>query len=705
MKDQNLVRHLAACETMGGATCICSDKTGTLTQNRMTVTKLWMAGSLYEEIPTSKSGLADRVLNYLNEGIAVNSSAYIEKREEGLPVFVGAKTECALLVLSDKLGSSYEDIRKDAQIVRAYPFSSKKKRMSTLIKSDSGYRLYTKGASEVVLDLCTEVLDADGDAVRLDDEEKAKLMRTIEDWAGQGLRTLSLTVAIHGDDLELPSESEKECHLEQKLILVAIVGIEDPLRDEVPGSVETCKRAGIKVRMLTGDNILTASSIGRKCGILTDGIAIEGPKFRKMTMRELDQILPKLQIIARCSPEDKLKLVNRLKDLGEVVAVTGDGTNDSPALKAANVGFAMGISGTEVAKDASDIILLDDNFSSIEKAVLWGRNVYDAIRKFIQFQLTVNIVAVTIAFIGAVTGGESPLSAVQMLWVNLIMDTMAALALATEPPTPSLLDRPPHGRHAPLITFRMWRTLVSQALLQLFFLFFILYGGYLIDATGINDNENEYKFWYDAGLVTKGGSLPAGRPPYSEQENAFVDTLIVPHVLTSTIIFNTFVFCQIFNEFNARRLENEWNLFAGVWKNYFFCVIWVITIAVQIVIVEVGGPVTQTTSLNASQWGFCIITSLISIPFAILVRFIPMPSDKYLERKFKPKDEVELSSLEVTEESQAELRLNMETGDEESEETRPRTASQNWRIAQGVMTKVGVIAAFRKPIDYRTSLH
>jgi len=331
---------------------------------------------------------------------------------------------------------------------------------------------------------------------------------------------------------------------------------------------------------------------------------------------------------------------------------------------------------------------------------MWGRNVYDAIRKFIQFQLTVNIVAVTVAFVGAVTGGESPLSAVQMLWVNLIMDTMAALALATEPPTPELLDRPPHGRHAPLITFRMWRTLLSQAAFQLFVLFFLLYGGGLIDATGIRDNENEYKFWQDAGLVTAGGGKPAGRPDYTPEEQELVDRLVVPHILTSTIIFNTFVFCQIFNEFNARRLNDEWNLFKGVHKNYFFMVIWVVTIAVQIIIVEVGGPVTQTTSLNADQWGFCIITALVSVPFAIAMRFVPVPNDKWLERKFKPKDEVELSDLEV-EESKAELTLNMENGEDDNLR-RPRTASQNWKIAQGVVTKVGVISAFRKPIDYRT---
>lgn len=208
------------------------------------------------------------------------------------------------------------------------------------------------------------------------------------------------------------------------------------------------------MRMLTGDNILTAKSISKQCGILDadDQIAIEGPEFRKYSDEKIDEIIPRLRVIARSSPEDKLRLVKRLRELGEVVAVTGDGTNDSPSLKEADVGFAMGIMGTEVAKEASDIILLDDNFNSIVKAILWGRNVFDSIKKFVQFQLTVNLVAVIISFIGAVTGGESPLKAVQLLWVNLIMDTLAALALATEAPTPELLDRPPHGRKASLIT-------------------------------------------------------------------------------------------------------------------------------------------------------------------------------------------------------------------------------------------------------------
>eukprot|EP01119_Soliformovum_irregulare_P015406 TRINITY_DN4331_c0_g2_i2.p1 TRINITY_DN4331_c0_g2~~TRINITY_DN4331_c0_g2_i2.p1 ORF type:complete len:354 (-),score=133.06 TRINITY_DN4331_c0_g2_i2:60-1121(-) len=312
---------------------------------------------------------------------------------------------------------------------------------------------------------------------------------------------------------------------------------------------------------------------------------MEGPQFRQLSKKEMDAVIPRLQVLARCSPEDKLILVKRLKAMGEVVAVTGDGTNDAPQLKEADVGFAMGISGTEVAKGASDIILLDDNFSSIEKAVMWGRNVFDSIRKFVQFQLTVNLVAVCVAFIGAVSIGDSPLKAVQLLWVNLIMDTMAALALATEKPTRALMERAPYGRSSPLITRKMWRMIVGQMTFQLGVLLFTLYGIELIPHLDIRNDQEALK---------------------------------------TTLIFNTFVFCQVFNEFNARKLEDEKNMFSGIHRNYIFLGVIFITVTVQSLIVQFGGEWTETVPLNAYQWMFSVGVGALSLPLGFLLRFVPI---------------------------------------------------------------------------------
>eukprot|EP01120_Amphizonella_sp_Union-15-10_P014954 TRINITY_DN7486_c0_g7_i1.p1 TRINITY_DN7486_c0_g7~~TRINITY_DN7486_c0_g7_i1.p1 ORF type:complete len:1045 (-),score=272.60 TRINITY_DN7486_c0_g7_i1:55-3144(-) len=649
MADQNLVRHLVACETMGGATQICSDKTGTLTQNKMTVVKAWICGQQfdYEHDPVSPDAFNPRVFHLLTEGVCINSSARYNRGGSGPDGFVGNKTECALLIYADKLGKHYDEVHNAVRILNVLPFNSKKKRMSTLIANDNGgARLYVKGASEVILERSIKYLSQDGDERDLEDDMRNKLNDVIVSLASDGYRTLSLSykdfdsepkvsrrgstqlgkrtsvqldnkdetnltkrksrrssyiltsqdelgkrrssVKVEKQVVALPPEEED---MDTDLTLIGIVGIEDPIRKEVPGAVEACKAAGITVRMLTGDNILTAKTIAKRCGILDEesgGIAIEGPKFREIldNKSKLDRMLPKIQVMARCSPDDKLQLVKRLREKGEVVAVTGDGTNDAPQLMEADVGFAMGIAGTDVAKDASDIILLDDNFNSIVKAVMWGRNVFDSIRKFVQFQLTINVAAVLIAFIGALTKGESPLKAIQLLWVNLIMDTMAALALATEPPTSDLLQRPPYGRHTNLITKRMWRFILGHATYQLAVLFTLLYAG---------------RNWEFLQIKT--------------------DT---QH---QTLIFNAFVFCQVFNEFNARKLGDELNMFKNIGLNFIFISVIVITVVVQALIVQFGGLATQTVPLNWQQWLFSILLGFIELPYGMLLRFIPVRED------------------------------------------------------------------------------
>jgi len=579
LKDQNLVRHLESCETMGGATTICSDKTGTLTKNQMTVTKGWVAGKFYDNVNNVKSSISSDAAQSLGVGMAVNSTAYEGKDDKGKVVFIGSKTEVALLNFGKDLGVQYKKVRDELGIEQLYPFSSARKRMSTLVKSKDGYRLYSKGASEIVLSLAESVFVGDK-AVPVDAALTEELSGVIHKMAADGLRTIGLGYR----DFAEPQDWSKEDAIENKLTLVAIVGIRDPPRDEVPDAVRKCISAGIVVRMVTGDNIETAKKIAEECGIYTGppGIAIEGPVFRAMKEEERDKIIPHIQVMARSSPVDKYTLVTRLKAFNHVVAVTGDGTNDAPALSAAHVGFAMGIAGTEVAKEASDIILMDDNFSSIVKAVSWGRNVYDSIRKFLQFQLTVNVVAVLLAFIGAVTNehGESPLKPVQLLWVNLIMDTMAALALATEAPTPALLERKPYGKNDPLITRTMWKMIFGQAFFQLVVNLVILHYGHVLFG------------------VAKDGDV---------------------HL---TILFNVFVLCQVFNEFNARRINDEMNIFSGVFTNTIFIGVLFFTIGMQFIIVEFGGEFTSTHSLTTEQWGYCFGIAALGLPLGYVLRLI-----------------------------------------------------------------------------------
>ena len=329
-----------------------------------------------------------------------------------------------------------------------------------------------------------------------------------------------------------------------ELTLIAITGIEDPLRPGVREAVADCHKAGVTVKMCTGDNVLTARSIALQCGIFTPGgIIMEGPVFRQLTHREMMEVVPRLQVLARSSPEDKKILVEKLKSLGEIVGVTGDGTNDGPALKTANVGFSMGIAGTEVAKEASDIILMDDNFASIVKAIMWGRCVNDAVRKFLQFQISVNITAVIVTFVSSVASSEeeSVLSAVQLLWINIIMDTFAALALATDPASPALLNRKPENKNAPLFSVDMYKQIVGQSLYQVTFTLVLHFAGNSI--FGYRPDPNN-----EAVMMNNTSRL-------------------------NTLVFNSFVFANICNSINCRRIDKKLNVFEGILRNYYFMAI------------------------------------------------------------------------------------------------------------------------------------
>lgn len=433
--DNNLVRHLDACETMGNATTICSDKTGTLTTNRMTPVQCWVSDNYFESIPkAADAGLSESLLNWIYQSISINSSytSMIELPSivGELPKQIGNKTECGLLDFVTKMGGSYEQIRAEyptKNFAKIYTFNSSRKMMSTIIeKKDSkgSYVLFSKGASEMVLSKCSYFLDSNGEPVDMPQDKIDSIIKdVVERMASDGLRTICVAYREfrpasdqsefkpyidYYEDAEMPNW-EDESNVISKMTCLALIGIEDPVREEVPTAIRTCQESGIVVRMVTGDNINTARSIAIKCGILTPNsqfLVLDSKEFNQrirdkhgvVQQELLDEVYPRLRVLARSSPEDKYTLVNgivesKVRADGEVVAVTGDGTNDGPALKRADVGFAMGIQGTDVAKEASDIILTDDNFSSIVKAVMWGRNVYDAIAKFLQFQLTVNFTA------------------------------------------------------------------------------------------------------------------------------------------------------------------------------------------------------------------------------------------------------------------------------------------------------------------------
>ncbi|KAG4947802.1 hypothetical protein JHK86_041041 [Glycine max] len=550
------VRRLSACETMGSATTICSDKTGTLTLNQMTVVEACV-GRKKLNPPDDLTKLHPEVLSLINEGIAQNTTGNVFVPKDGGEVEVsGSPTEKAILSWAVKLGMNFDLIRSNSTILHVFPFNSEKKRGGLALKlPDSAVHIHWKGAAEIVLGTCTQYLDSDGHLKSIEEEK-------------------------------------------------------DPCRPGVKDAVKICTEAGVKVRMVTGDNLQTAKAIAFECGILMsndDAVEpniIEGKTFRELSEKEREQVAKKITVMGRSSPTDKLLLVQALRTGGEVVAVTGDGTNDAPALHEADIGLSMGIQGTEVAKESSDIIILDDNFASVVKVVRWGRSVYANIQKFIQFQLTVNVAALVINVVAAISSGDVPLNAVQLLWVNVIMDTLGALALATEPPTDNLMHRSPVGRREPLITNVMWRNLGVQALYQVTVLLVLNFGG---ESILRNDQDS------------------------------------VAHTIQvkNTLIFNAFVFCQIFNEFNARKPE-EMNVFRGVTKNGLFMGIVGMTFVLQIIIIEFLGKFTTTVKLDWKLWLASLCIGLLSWPLAIIGKFIPVPKtplSRYFRRFSKSKSQ------------------------------------------------------------------
>ena len=603
MADQNLVRRLEACETMGSATQLNADKTGTLTQNRMAVTDAYLGGTQYDSVPPKD--ISDEFAALLAESVCVNSDANLAHNENGTIDHIGSKTECALLQMVEDLRTAgkgnlpastnfaYVAGREKHEVAQRYHFTSARKRMSTAVPMNGGVRLHVKGASEIVVKLCTKMMQTDGSVTDFSADDLAAAEKAITAMASTGLRTLCIAYV----DLDTAPGALGEEPPEANLTLLGVAGIKDPIRPETAEAVRLLRQAGVVVRMVTGDNKLTAEAIAREAGILEDGddgLILEGPVFRKMSQSEKEAVAVKIRVLARSSPADKLTLCNLQKSLGEVVSVTGDGTNDAPALKDADVGFALGIAGTEIAKEACDIVILDDNIASMAKAVLWGRNVFQSIRKFLQFQLVVNVVAVSLNFISAAAGiTELPLAAVPLLWVNMIMDSMGALALATEPPSPHLMERKPFGRSAPLVNREMWRNIVVMSVYQLIVCLVLLFAGQ--DLLGIDETDGD----------------------------AHYRTLRV-----NSVIFNTFVFMQIFSEINSRKIT-EWNVFEGIQDSPIFCFIIFLTIGTQAAFIEgvgrtVVGPAIGFMNLTGGEWAVCIVIGFCALPVGFIARQLPL---------------------------------------------------------------------------------
>ena len=553
LKTNNLVRKMHACETMGATTVICTDKTGTLTQNQMQVFRTNFF------VPSSES-------LYIDEGIAVNSTAQLDLSGEK-PSVLGNPTEGALLLWLRSQGENYETLRAGATRLEELPFTTERKYMATVVRSASGKDvLYVKGAPEIVFGMCTDTSGV----------TKAEIDAQLLEYQNQAMRTLGFAYQeLQPGDATISDGKVTATGLR----FIGIVAISDPVRAEVPDAVSEVLDAGIKVKIVTGDTPGTAKEIGRQIGLWddsrdTDRNIITGVEFAELSDSALLNRVGDLKIIARARPMDKKRLVEALQKRGEVVAVTGDGTNDAPALKAAQVGLSMG-DGTSVAKEASDITIVDNSFSSIGRAVMWGRSLYQNIRRFILFQMTVNVAACLIVLAGAFMGMQSPLTVTQMLWVNLIMDTFAAMALASLPPTRSVM-------RDFIINHPMWRSIIGVGVTFFAILIGLLYYMQHTDVTNLTQ---------------------IGRLPWVSGHN------MSPYELS--LFFTIFVFLQFWNMFNARAFATGRSAFHFKGCKGFLSIALLILLG-QIAIVSLGGEFFTVVPLKFTDWLIIIAsTSLV----------------------------------------------------------------------------------------------
>ena len=777
MDLNNLVRKMHACETMGGANYICTDKTGTLTRNEMNIYKILNANKVIElkETQEKEVGLShikkgtiekkksirednhdiitqnDIYWNILKESIALNVDCSLHQLEspnengDTESYETKNKTDKAFIDFLYRFKtplSNTRELLKNPDDVKQFPFDSKRKRMTTFLKKNNEYILYTKGGAENVVNYCSKFINPeDGKIENLNQERKDFIQDQINKFNRNQLRSLYLCYKeITQEEFENPEQQEDENSLlvdQKDLIFIAVVGIRDSLRDGVREAVIKCHHANVNVIMVTGDNIITATSIAQACCILPSAIDMEklGPKdieqnpgemnnefkkaehinkvlenmpmsmtgytffeaigglkcetcdkdsnkcrcpktdaeaedrakrrnkpkeaIKKDVIRNMDsfrKLTLNLRVLARSQPIHKYALVLGLKAMNKVVGVTGDGTNDAPALSKSDVGFAMN-SGTDIAKDASDIIIMDDNFSSIVVAIIYGRNIYDNIRKFLQFQLSVNFCACTLVFLCACIANEPPLTTIQMLWVNLIMDSLGSLALATEPPYEELLNRQPTNKNESIINGRMWKHIMIQSLFQLILLLII----YLFGPKFIDDGGEEskiilecYNFLPNFEVKTNSTKIIFGQRDYwktssklkmnkpncinhSRNLHLYFDEFEKEYGSTRhlTMIFNIFVLYTLFNQLNCRVIDDSFNIFKRIGNSYLFPLITLAEITGQIFIVIIGGQFVNCSTLNLTgkQWTYCILLSLLTYPVNFIAKLIPLENciDPYLK--------------------------------------------------------------------------
>ena len=548
MSKQNaLVKKLVACETVGCINVICSDKTGTLTENRMTVTDVQMGNTRLspDKIPSDSA---------LIRGFCVNSTADVHFNGDRTE-FIGNPTECAMLVAAHKSGVEYQSVRSGYRQIYRYPFSSETKNMTTVVDEMGEIIAYTKGSPEKIIAMCD-----------MAPEDRRAAEDSIASYQAQAGRVIALAHRT----LERGYDFDNERALvESGMIFDGFVVISDPLRSDVFAAVERCRHAGIDIKMLTGDNIITAKAIATQLGILDDDhIAVEAKDVEDLSDEEFSEMIKKIRVIARSTPVIKMRVVKALKAQGNVVAVTGDGINDAPAIKNADVGVAMGITGTEVSKEASDIVLLDDSFSTIVTAVQWGRGIYENFQRFIQFQLTVNLSSVLIVFICVVLNIGNPFTAIQMLWINLIMDGPPAVTLGLEPMRDGLMDRSPTPRNSNIVS----KDMLSRIIVNGLYMTLIVVMQTELNFLGIEEGHE------------------------------------------STAVFTMFVLFQLFNAFNARELGNN-SIFKNFLKNHIMLAVFAGTFVLQVIITQFGGDVFDTNGLNIIDWlkVFAMALSIIAV--------------------------------------------------------------------------------------------